>query len=65
MDPKKVEECVKLVIKDASYQKGREIYKVNVETIKSSIVNCAHLFKGYENIDLSIMDAYILFDGAK
>jgi hypothetical protein len=64
-DPKKVELCIKLFLKDYEYKKGHEIYKINLDLIKNIVFECNALnnIKNYTNNDSKgTADAYIIYN---
>jgi phage anti-repressor protein len=58
-EPKQVEQCIKIFLKDYEYKKGHEIYKIDIDLIKSVIFSCNELnnIKEHKN-----SDAYIIYD---
>lgn len=59
--PHSVETCSKAVLLDNNYQKGKELYKVNIDSIKTAIFNCATNVKEVNKLNLEKMDSYVLF----
>jgi len=39
----KIEKCIKLLMKDYQYRKYKEVYKINIDIIKSLIEQCDSL----------------------
>lgn len=46
----KVENCIKNLVRDFRYRKYKEIYEIDINVLKSSIVNCDSLINGFKNI---------------
>jgi excinuclease UvrABC nuclease subunit len=64
-DPKKVELCIKLFLKDYEYKKGHEIYKINLDLIKNIVFeyNALNNIRNYTNNDSKgTDDAYIIYN---
>jgi phage anti-repressor protein len=63
-DPKKVEDCTKVFTKKNIVRGKQELYKIDFDTLKSIIFNCAFLTKQFNEI-ISInkdFDSYIVYD---
>lgn len=60
-DDKSVEECSKAVLLKYNYQKGKELYKINIDSIRTSVFNCAINVQQVDNESLKGLDAYVLF----
>jgi hypothetical protein len=61
-----VENCVKGLIKDHQYKPNKEVYKVNIDIIKSAIFDCASLNIKYDEMYKNEnVDSYIIFDESK
>lgn len=65
-DDKKVEQCNKLFIKVKQFRENRELYRANIDYLKSAIYNCAKLD---ENLKKEIetsekYNSYVIFDDA-
>jgi phage anti-repressor protein len=58
-EPKTVEKCIKIFLKDYEYKKGHEIYKIDIDIIKSVLFGCNELNNIKENKN---SDAYIIYD---
>ncbi len=58
-EPKQVEQCIKIFLKDYEYKKRHEIYKIDIDLIKNVIFSCNELnnIKEHKN-----SDAYIIYD---
>ena len=62
-DPKYIENCSKVFLKKYSYKKGQEIYKINIDFIKTITIKCVEMFKHMDFINENKdSDAYIIFD---
>ena len=58
-----VENCVKDLISDHQFKPNQEIYKVNIDVIKSAMVDCAMLKKKYKEIYKNDeVESYVIFD---
>ena len=66
-DPKKVENCVKLFLKDSRYRASQELYKTDIDKIKKLVFECALMDKMVaENIkNKNDYDTYIVYDDSE
>jgi phage anti-repressor protein len=69
-DPLLIENCAKLFLKKYQYREGKELYKVDVDTIKSVLFSCAVTGRTVDdgnkpaNATDNDVDAYIVYDDA-
>jgi phage anti-repressor protein len=62
-NPEIIEKCAKGILKNLEFKERKEIYKVNIDFVKKTIINCVDIRKEkefMENTDNN--DAYIVFD---
>lgn len=65
-DKEFVENCVKDLIKKYRYKPRQEIYKIDIETIKDKIFDCASIsLKNQEKFKNKNIDSYIIFDDSQ
>jgi phage anti-repressor protein len=66
-DEIKVEKCVKLISKQFKYKQNKELYKIELDKLKSIIFNCSDINKNIkDNINNSHKyDYYIVYDNSK
>ena len=66
-DPKRVENCAKLFLKDSRYRASQELYKTDIDKIKKLVFECALMDKMVaENIkNKNNYDTYIVYDDSK
>ena len=48
-DIDKVEKCIKNLLQEYQYRKFKEIYQINIDTLKTVFSNCDKLVKGFKN----------------
>lgn len=62
-DPKYIENCAKVFLEKYSYKKGQEIYKIDIDFIKTATMSCVEMFKHLDVINKNKdSDAYIIFE---
>ena len=63
-DPKKVEDCTKVFTNKYKFRGNQEIYKIDFDSLKSIIFNCALMTKQFNNIELknNSFDSYIVYN---
>lgn len=65
-DSKKIEKCVKLVGNNKKYKIGKELYKMDFDSLKAITVECAILHDNFfDNIERNKYDSYIIYDESK
>ena len=66
-DPKKVEQCSKVFIKQFQYKPNTELYKMNIDDLKKTIFGCAEMdelmIKSAN--DSKKYDTYVVYDDSK
>jgi hypothetical protein len=66
--PKDIEECVNIFLKNFNYKNKKELYKIDIDTLKAIIFGCAELKQKYSkiikdsNFNNKEHDAYIIYD---
>ena len=67
-NPKQVEKCINVFLKKKNYKNKKELYKVDIDMLKTIILGCSELNAKYSNIiknsDINNEDhdAYIIYD---
>ena len=63
-DPKKVEDCTKVFTTKNIVRGKQELYKIDLDTLKSIIFNCAFLTKQFNEVlkNNDTFDSYIVYD---
>jgi phage anti-repressor protein len=66
-DPKKVEDCTKIFTTKNIVREKQELYKIDFDTLKSIIFNCAFLTKQFNDVistktNNNSIDSYIVYD---
>jgi len=70
-DPKKVEQCTKLFIKQFKYKGNKELYKMDIDDLKKTIFGCSELDNVISKSTIEKMndtkkyDTYIVYDDSK
>ncbi len=67
-DEKQIESCAKIFTKKYQYKDNKEIYKINLDLLKSVIFECSDMhkkFKKYIKNDKTDYDTYVVFDDSK
>ena len=65
---KDIEECVNIFLKNFNYKNKKELYKIDIDTLKAIIFGCAELNQKYSkiikdsNFNNKDHDAYIVYD---
>jgi hypothetical protein len=62
---KAVEKCVKLFGKDSQFRAGKELYKVDFDTLKDISFSCGEMGKKFSKKDCKDCNAYVIFDETK
>jgi phage anti-repressor protein len=67
-DAKQIESCAKIFTKKYQYKENKEIYKIDLDLLKSVVTECSEIhkrFKDYVKNKKKDYDTYIVFDDKK
>lgn len=66
-DDKRVEKCAKVFVKEFQYKHNRELYKMNNDLLKKTVLNCASYDKEFADAikNDKNLDTYIVYDDSQ